>query len=418
MTKTQGKAAEDAIAHVCACLPIRHPHSPPPTMPWNLEALSQPPAFVWGDGKDVRSLFYQGERFRGKPTRVFAYYASPGSLSGDLSKDRHLPAVVLVHGGGGTAFPEWVRLWASRGYAAIAMDLGGRGPGGQQVLEDGGPGQEDEVKFATGGAPEDQWTYHAVANVIRAHSLICSFKDVDAGRTAITGISWGAYLTCIVAGLDTRFKAAVPVYGCGFLQDNSTWREILSKMPPSDRDTWVRLWDPSMYVSSATMPMLFVNGGTDFAYPPDSHARTYALVRSPKNLHFVPALEHGHYFDKPKAIEVFMDRHLKGGVSLPGIGPVQLGHNQVSAPVQSATRLIAADLHYTRDPLDAARSPERKWERLPASIAQETIMAAMPPADASSWFLTVTDEWDVLVSSTLVFPQKNTYRSKRDVTAT
>lgn len=30
--------------------------------------------------------------------------------------------MVLVHGGEGTAFAKWVRLWNERGYAAIAMD--------------------------------------------------------------------------------------------------------------------------------------------------------------------------------------------------------------------------------------------------------------------------------------------------------
>jgi hypothetical protein len=33
--------------------------------------------------------------------------------------------MVLIHGGGGTAFADWVRLWTGRGYAAIAMDLCG-----------------------------------------------------------------------------------------------------------------------------------------------------------------------------------------------------------------------------------------------------------------------------------------------------
>ncbi len=56
------------------------------------------------------------------------------------------PAVVLVHGGGGKAFEEWARLWAERGYAAIAMDLGGCGPD-RKPLPDGGPNQSDTVKF-------------------------------------------------------------------------------------------------------------------------------------------------------------------------------------------------------------------------------------------------------------------------------
>ena len=110
------------------------------------------------------------------------------------------------------------------------MDLGGCGPD-RKLLPDGGPNQSDTVKFgAIDQVPENQWTYHSVANVILAHSLIRTFKEVDAKRTAVTGISWGGYLTCIIAGLDSRFKAAVPVYGCGFLHENSFWLNNFAKM--------------------------------------------------------------------------------------------------------------------------------------------------------------------------------------------
>ena len=71
--------------------------------------------------------------------------------------------------------------------------------------------------------PKDQWTYHAVAAVIRGHSLLRSFPEVDAEQIGVTGVSWGGYLTCIVDGVDSRFKFAVPVYGCGYLYENSRW---------------------------------------------------------------------------------------------------------------------------------------------------------------------------------------------------
>jgi len=38
------------------------------------------------------------------------------------------PGVILIHGGGGTAFADWVHLWARRGYAALAMNLNGSRP--------------------------------------------------------------------------------------------------------------------------------------------------------------------------------------------------------------------------------------------------------------------------------------------------
>jgi hypothetical protein len=83
--------------------------------------------------------------------------------------------MVLVHGGGGTAFAEWVRLWVGRGYAAIAMDPCGCVPKASTVT---GNGMRWAVRRA--GAlltkwtirSRIQWTYHAVADIILAHSLI------------------------------------------------------------------------------------------------------------------------------------------------------------------------------------------------------------------------------------------------------
>src|SRR5579871_6531073 len=126
----------------------------PNTGPWDLAALRRAPAVtVVDEGKTLSSLYYAGEPYRGKPTRVFAYLARPEKVAGKL------PAVVLVHGGGGTAFKQWAELWAERGYVALAMDLAGQGPN-RQHLPDGGPNQDDAAKFHA-GAVQDFWTYHA-----------------------------------------------------------------------------------------------------------------------------------------------------------------------------------------------------------------------------------------------------------------
>jgi cephalosporin-C deacetylase-like acetyl esterase len=384
---------------------IQRADSLPKTTPWNLEELSQPPGFAWSEGDTIRTLYYKGEEYKGKATRVFAYYATPGTLSGDLSRDKNLPAIVLVHGGGGTAFSKWAQLWASRGYAAIAMDLGSCGPN-RMRLADGGPRQRDREKFGAIDEPvTDQWTYHAVANVIRAHSLIRSFPEVDRDRVALTGISWGGYLTCIVAGIDNRFKIAVPVYGCGFLHDNSVWLKQFAEMSAENRAKWVQLWDPSMYVGSAAMPMLFINGGRDFAYPPDSHAKTYALVQSPKNISFVPDLRHGHIFDRPKALEVFIQHHIEDGIPLPKVSSPHVAGKHVKAKVSTKTKLVEAELHYTLDSL-SENHRTRKWITREAAIKGKNIIADLPPENAKVWFLTVKDERNAIVSSKLMFPNK------------
>ena len=205
---------------------------------WNLDTLRQPPAMHWlSRSEPVHSLLYAGDVYRDHPTEIFAWYASPATLGG-AKPGAKFPGVVLIHGGGGTAFATWAWLWAKRGYAAIAMDLSGSRPPdpvydpktGAPVLNEaaerpkrthlpnGGPNQGHPEKFdSIGGSTSDDWPFHAAGAVIRAHSLLRSFAEVDPEHTAVTGISWGGYTTCLVASLDDRFKAAVPVYGCGFL---------------------------------------------------------------------------------------------------------------------------------------------------------------------------------------------------------
>jgi len=89
--------------------------------PWDLKALKVAPKATWGAKSNlVQEVYYEGEPFHGKPTRVFAYVGRPEGKG-------PFPGVVLVHGGGGKAFSAWADHWAKRGYVAIAMDTAGAG---------------------------------------------------------------------------------------------------------------------------------------------------------------------------------------------------------------------------------------------------------------------------------------------------
>lgn len=373
---------------------------------WNLGELSKPPRYEWLDRSgNVHSLLYEAEPYQGKKTRVYALYASPKTLGTETATEsgRTYPAVVLVHGGMGHAYPQWVELYARRGYAAIAMDLGGSIGVGQERerLDDGGPPQDDRLIFETPELPDcDHWTYHAVADVILAHSLIRSFSEVDPQRTGVVGVSWGGYLTCIAAAVDDRYTAALSMYGCGFVYANSHWAYKFDRQQnPAWTAKWARQWDPSAYVGSLTTPILFVTGSRDQYYPLDSLAKTYTLVNGLKYMRIEPDMKHGHWFDQPECL-AFMDQQLQGGPPLPRVIRCELRDGRTVVDVQGPTPIAEATLHYTTGRHE--ESTTRRWIALPMRIEGSRTVGEAPPDNTTAWFVTVKDERGLMISSEAV----------------
>ncbi len=369
------------LLHGCVAAPKSASHRGP----WDLAELKKAPAAEWGALTGlVQEVYYQGEPFRGKPTRVFAYVGRPTEGRGPF------PAMVLVHGGGGKAFAKWAEHWASRGYVALAMDTAGCGPNGPQP--DGGPAQDDASKFHdfADADTRDMWSYHAVAAVIRGHSLLASLPEVDPARIGITGISWGGYLTCIVAGIDDRLKVAVPVYGCGFLGDNSAWRDTsLARLSAETRERWLRLFDPSQYLGGVRSPILFLNGTTDFAYPLDSYQKSYRLVRPAlRHVNVVVGLPHGHIWTFGE-VDQFVDSVLRGGESLPRLQNLKIRGGIATTTVESRVALKKAELHYTADD---GPWQKRRWETSPATLDGKVVTASLPPQRPLVCYVSVTDD--------------------------
>ena len=373
---------------------------------FDLEALSKTPDVFPADDmpvEGVNSLYYSGPMYKGKPTRIFAYYGVPARAEGSHTSDKKLPAMVLIHGGGGTAFDRWVKLWNSRGYAAIAMDLCGCVPvgtyGNWQRHDLGGPPGWDASFTQLDDPIEDQWTFHAVSAVALAHSLIRSFPEVDADRIGVTGISWGGYLTCIVAGVDQRFKFAAPVYGCGYLGENSAWLPSFEKLGVEKAGLWLKQWDPSEYLGHAQMPMLWVNGTNDFAYPMDSWKKSWLLCQSPQTLCLRVRMPHGHGVagENPEEIHVFANSILNHGKPLVKITEHGNRDDEAWATFNSEVSVIKAELCFTRW---TGKWQDREWETLPAQIDEAASrVTANVPADATVFYLNLFDDRQCAVST-------------------
>lgn len=395
---------------------------------WNIGELKKKPEFRWlSQTGQIRSLIYSGEKYQGHETEVFAFYASPETL-GIAKQGQKFPGIVLIHGGGGTAFAEWVWLWAKRGYAAIAMDLSGSQP--IEVLYDahgvpvpnqaakpetrtrlklGGPDQGHEQKFDTiGGEYSDEWPYHAVANVMRAHSLLVSFPEVIADRTAVTGISWGGYTTCLVASIDNRFKAAVPVYGCGFLFEGESVQKPAIDRLGERRDDWITKYDPSSYLGRCQVPILFVNGTNDVHYPMDSYQKSYDLVSGIKMMRMEVNMPHGHPPGwRPQEIGLFIDSYCRNGQGLAIPGEVDLEGNEVKMKFKSDRLIKSAVLHFTTD--QGLRS-KRKWQSIILDVKKEIVVGPKPPKNANTWFMSITDDRDAMISSPVFGTDKSSVK--------
>lgn len=276
------------------------------------------------------------------------------------------------------------------------MDLGGDEPlptkeqdnpwGSKRTrMEAGGPNQDDVHKFyRLSEGFNEQWQYHSVSNIVTAHSLIRSFPEVDADKTAITGISWGGYLTNLVAGVDQRFAAAVPVYGCGFLQEGSAWDKQFDSLGVAKTNRWVKLWDPSSYVGNAAASMLFVNGTNDFAYFVENWQKTANLTENAK-FTLIPEMKHSHpHGAAPEEIYRFIRTTLEDKAEF--ISSIKLKEKEDKAKYSISNASNEIYLAYTGD---MKRSPGREWKLIPLDKAKGTVSI---PSDAKLWYIYWVDE--------------------------
>jgi len=371
---------------------------------WDMRQLSvAPQVFPAGSFHEpgVRAMFFQGLPWHGKPTQVFAWYGVPKHTG-----TAKLPAMVLVHGGAGTAFADWVRLWNDRGYAAIAIDTCGSVP----IRE----GKRSWQRHELGGPPcwgldqitepvEDQWNYHAVADVILANSLLRSFPEVDAKRIGLTGISWGGYLTAIIASVDTRFRFAVPVYGCGFLGEDSYWLSDFAKLGPVNAKQWLELWDPSVYLPGVRMPLLWVDGTNDEFYPLESLRKSYLLPHGSRTLSTHVRMEHGYEAgEPPEEIHAFADYYLRSGEPLAKIRSLKREGDSAWITYKAKVQIEKAGLNYT---LDSGTWNKRAWSAVPAQLdaARHTVRVTIPKG-ATAFYFDLIDKRNLIVSSDLQGP--------------
>ena len=358
---------------------------------------------------DIKALFYETLSYKGKPTRAFAYIGIPKS-------DKPVPAMVLVHGGGGKAFYEWVKLWNDRGYAAISMSLEGHMPdsiGKGKLRHDySGPtrvGRFDDVELPL----NEQWMYHAVSDIMIGHSLIESLPEVDANRIGITGISWGGVLSSLVSGIDIRLKCAIPVYGCGYLYES---KGHFGKRGTNSLALWEKkkFWDPSHQFSTGIVSTLWVNSDSDAHFSINSTSNSFKTTSNHAYMTIHPKMKHSHFAGwDPKLIpEIydFADFILKGEKLELGSVVKQPSKRKMKLTYRSEVPILEATVYYLNEDLiyrklnpDSKHARPGPWLHLTAEIdSHKNKVKAKLPKTARSYYVNLKDSHGRIISSVFV----------------
>ena len=224
-----------------------------------------------------------------------------------------------------------------------------------------------------------------------------SLPEVDASNVGITGISWGGYLTCLAASIDPRFKFAVPVYGCGFLDEGPTWSAEINEY---GHDRWMQHWDPSSHLSRVECPMLWVNGTNDRHYYLPMFQQSYRLPSGPRSLSVRVRMEHGNTAGwSPPEIYEFAKAAVGKGKPLVQVtrhtGNPRVASAKYQAP--SDTAVESAELVYT---LDRGDWYNRQWQTTDAKVdADRSQVSAKLPADVAVYYFNLRDNRGLTVSS-------------------
>ncbi len=355
----------------------------------------------------ITQTFYDSVPYHGKPTRVFACYGLPENAA----PEHPVPGIVLIHGGGASALADWVELWNRRGYAAISMDTCGGIPCWAPNAyfakwprhPFSGPKGWGQSMYDVDLPPEDQWPYHAAAAVMLAHSLLRSLPGVDPERIGVTGVSWGGVTAATVAGLDPRFRFAIPVYGCGFMNEESSALNFEHpRMTPERCDRWYELWDPGHYLPNADLPLLFFSGSNDFAFPPDALQKSFdAVPNEGKRLSVRVAYPHGMtQCWNEETIFDFADSILAKR-NVPELAKIEISGNEVAVPMKCDRKIRLAELNFTRA---TGYWQDRIWNRVPAQIENGRLIARIPRA-ASALYFNLFTENDCCYSSSILILQ-------------
>lgn len=363
------------------------------------------PAFdPTGEYAGIKAAVFDGMPRNGRKTAVFAYIGIPEQATAL----QRVPGIVLLHGGGGHAFLQWVKMWRDRGYAAIAIDNTGYFPmerdaaddrwsyGIPESLNDGTytNAPDNDGMSSSAGRVEDMWMYHAVSQAILAGNFLRSLPEVEGGKVGITGISWGGVITSIAIGEDNRFAFAVPVYGSGYLGEALSWMKDNFASPATRA-----LWSAEDKFDKVGMPVLWQCWNDDSCFSVNSVSKSYldTVKNNPRTricMRNEMMHSHVHGWLPPESM-LFADSVVCGGEQLTCLAKQPSGRD-ISLPINNYDGAsVTALLYYINEKMTysihekygySATFMDQQWQTAPLEVNGGTVSGRVPDG-ASGYYI-------------------------------
>lgn len=216
---------------------------------------------------EVEDVRFEGAA--GAEVQMFVLYP-PG-----FDEDRQWPLVHLIHGGPHGVFgDQWHYRWnaqaiAANGYVVAHVNFHGSTSWGQAFAE----------------SIEGDWGDRPYEDVNAATDVLVARGFIDPSRMAVTGGSYGGYLTAWIISQTDRYACAIAHAAVTNLGGMHASDVVFHRATAYGAEYWVDhervdKWSPSIHAAGYTTPTLVIHGEKDYRVPVTQGLELYGVLKA------------------------------------------------------------------------------------------------------------------------------------------